>query len=588
MRICVLVLTENDDKEEDTGLGHAKKDDMFEVHVASLASYNGNWYAVRIEIAKIKPKCIVSIGNEQTFHFLRGFSECVSNIYHHIDSVKLSSSGWMRELYMKNVTNVTNVTQNPSHQPLVSVFTTAFNSKDKIYTPFMSLLRQTYFNWEWIIVDDSNEDTETWEILKNLCTLDERIFVFKQPHNGYIGHVKRTAAKLCNGEMLVELDHDDELTDRCIELIVNASRAHPSAGFFYTDAVEKIHGTEDCVSYGDTYAFGYGSHYKYLCERDHNWVTAQSTPPINIHTVSNIVGVPNHARAWRTKDYLALNGHQCLLPVADDYELLLRTILKYKCVHIRHVGYIQYRYGPLENFTYVRNELIQELSKIIASHYEPQLAKELQQLQQSVELHYHRCQETSDFHVNIILSTYNRPVELLSAIQSVLCQIHKSWTLYIIGANCPILDHFMEEHKGLFFGHDVRYWNLSTNANHDSSGYACRNYALRMLKASDWVAYLNDGDTWLPNHLSSIVHASKNDAVYAFSSFVQGENSVSCTEPRLSSIKTSCLMHLVHLVQLHGYWKSQSEVGCSNDWELVSRWSLEKWVATALVSVICE
>ena len=43
--------------------------------------------------------------------------------------------------------------------------------------------------------------------------------------NGYIGATKRYAAGLCTGEILVEVDHDDDLTPDCLEKIVNAFQA---------------------------------------------------------------------------------------------------------------------------------------------------------------------------------------------------------------------------------------------------------------------------------------------------------------------------------------------------------------------------
>ena len=42
--------------------------------------------------------------------------------------------------------------------PIVSVFTTTFRSGDKILRPFQSLLHQTCTEWEWVIMDDSDDD----------------------------------------------------------------------------------------------------------------------------------------------------------------------------------------------------------------------------------------------------------------------------------------------------------------------------------------------------------------------------------------------------------------------------------------------
>ena len=118
-----------------------------------------------------------------------------------------------------------------SDTPLVSVFTASFRSKDKIQRPYHSLIKQTYSNWEWVIVDDSDDEEETYR--NSLLPLsDPRIRRYRQDfRNGYIGAIKRYAAGLCTGEILVELDHDDELTEDCLEKIVQAFRENPECGF---------------------------------------------------------------------------------------------------------------------------------------------------------------------------------------------------------------------------------------------------------------------------------------------------------------------------------------------------------------------
>jgi hypothetical protein len=56
------------------------------------------------------------------------------------------------------------------------------------------------------------------------------------------------------------------------------------------------------------------------------------------HTVTRVVApiAPHHREA-----YLALGGHTRGLPVADDYDLVLRSLFRFPAVYVRHMTYIQ-------------------------------------------------------------------------------------------------------------------------------------------------------------------------------------------------------------------------------------------------------
>ena len=68
--------------------------------------------------------------------------------------------------------------------PILSVFTPAYKTNERIFRTYDSLNRQTYQNWEWVVVDDSPEgDYKTWEYLKQLASTDHRINVYRMTPN---------------------------------------------------------------------------------------------------------------------------------------------------------------------------------------------------------------------------------------------------------------------------------------------------------------------------------------------------------------------------------------------------------------------
>ena len=261
-------------------------------------------------------------------------------------------------------------------EPLVSVITPTYKTGTRITRPFLSLLEQTYTNWEWIVVDDS-PDFGTMEMLRSFARMDHRIKVIRpEKHSGVIGEVKRTACALSEGSLIVELDHDDELTPDCLQHIVNAHRRYPEAGFFYTDCAE-VDSDMNPLTYCNGWGFGYGS-YRTV---EHKGRALQATNAANINpkTIRHLVAAPNHARVWTRECYNAIGGYNKLLHVADDFDLLVKTFLHTKMVRIPVLGYLQYIEGG-NNTQRVRNADIQRHVRYLCWSYDPQIHARFLQL----------------------------------------------------------------------------------------------------------------------------------------------------------------------------------------------------------------
>jgi glycosyltransferase involved in cell wall biosynthesis len=243
--------------------------------------------------------------------------------------------------------------------------------------PFNSLLAQTYQNWEWVIVDDSDDDGKTFDALSKMAEKDFRIRLYKgSRHSGSIGNVKRTACDLGRGEYLVELDHDDELTPDALQLVVDAFEKYPEAGFVYSDCAECHEGAEP-VTYGPGWGMGYGSYRDEV--RGGVLYKVINSPNVNPKTVRHIVAMPNHLRSWRKSTYDKVGGHSEFMHVVDDYELMIRTFLETRMVHIPKLCYIQYR-NRGGNTTFERNKEIQRLVRYVSSWYDTRIHNRLKAL----------------------------------------------------------------------------------------------------------------------------------------------------------------------------------------------------------------
>jgi glycosyltransferase involved in cell wall biosynthesis len=256
--------------------------------------------------------------------------------------------------------------------PLVTVFTPTYRTGGRIRRPLHSLQEQTYTNWEWILVDDSDDGGHTFEMLTRLARTDHRIQVFKPwARSGVIGQLKHWACSLGGGQILVELDHDDALTDYALEVVVRGFQQFPEAGFLYTDCAE-VYEDGTSFTYRDGWAFGYGAYTD--VEYRGRVYKSGSGGNINAKTIRHIVSAPNHLRAWRKAVYDAIGGHNPGLHVADDYELLVRTFLVTRMVRVPKLGYIQYISHTAQA---ARNGDIHRHVRAIRAHYDTRIHERL-------------------------------------------------------------------------------------------------------------------------------------------------------------------------------------------------------------------
>lgn len=247
---------------------------------------------------------------------------------------------------------------------LISVFTPLYNTGELLRQTYLHLTAQTLLNWEWVLIDDST-DGKTWEIASEIASEDPRVKLFKQSkRSGNIGYLKNKAASLCDGDILVELDHDDILTEDALRIIFNAFWDNPDCDYLYSDSVELM---EDGSSH--TYGQGFGVYCGSYDNFEYNGKQYKSANvPINCWTIRHNVGLPNHVRAWRRSFYNRIGGHS-YLPVGDDHELSVRSFLNTKIIHVNRCLYFQRIFNNGSNTTNTRNAEIQRVSAAVFNYY---------------------------------------------------------------------------------------------------------------------------------------------------------------------------------------------------------------------------
>lgn len=503
---------------------------------------------------------------------------------------------------------------------MISYYITAYNSGNIIYRPYNSLLEQTYKNWELVIIDDSEDSNkETENIARNITSKDLRVKYFRSRHSGFIGEVKNYAARLCKGYVICELDHDDEIVPDLTDKLNDAYKNDEDIIFVSSNCCELYDDTQENVIYGEYYAYGYGS---YINEWHRNkWRSISIYGGLNVTTVRDIIGVPNHIRTWRASSLFEIGYNNSDMYVSDDYELMLRTLIycydnNKKISHLPIFGYYQYRNRNIGNHTFKRNREIRSLQSLSHKYHSDKINEIIPLLQERyypgkekqhafdnydgrkcntkwmmpyswIPQNFNKIEYDKDqYKVSIVISTFKRPELLLRAIESCLSQTYQNFEIIIVGDKCPNLDEFMNSYNGP--KDKIRWWNLLTNSK--DGGATPKNYALRNCVRTNLVCYLDDDNAYTPTHLENLVNKFKEDSNlgFVFSSMEMGGYKIICREPKKMRVDTSTFMHKRELLDKYGYWRKISEAGYSHDFEIVSRWvnGCEKWAPTEQVTML--
>lgn len=196
---------------------------------------------------------------------------------------------------------------------LISVITPTHNPQH-LLDAWESLRQQTDREWEWVIVPNGGVNAFPGEIVR-----DPRVRMYPAPVtcDGSIGALKHHAAQHAQGDLIVELDHDDMLAPTALERL-RAAADSTKPQLLYSDFA-MINQTGEPWTYPATYGW---QTYPWRF-RGQALLATRAWAPIP----SNLCWLqfaPNHVRAWTRTGLLAGGGFNAELPLADDYELMLK------------------------------------------------------------------------------------------------------------------------------------------------------------------------------------------------------------------------------------------------------------------------
>jgi O-antigen biosynthesis protein len=120
--------------------------------------------------------------------------------------------------------------------PRFTVLTPVFDTPpDVLGAMLKSVRRQSFEDWEHVLVDDRSSQPWVREMLTAAAEADQRVRIHHRAENGGIVAASNDALELAEGEFVALLDHDDALHPDALALVHEALAATPDADYVYTD-----------------------------------------------------------------------------------------------------------------------------------------------------------------------------------------------------------------------------------------------------------------------------------------------------------------------------------------------------------------
>lgn len=105
-------------------------------------------------------------------------------------------------------------------EPLVSIITPMYNNQNVILETINSVLKQTYSNWELLLIDDASSD-KTLSTVKSIINEDSRIKLFEHSQNKGAAEARNLGTKMAKGSYIAFLDADDLWGENKLQIQVN-------------------------------------------------------------------------------------------------------------------------------------------------------------------------------------------------------------------------------------------------------------------------------------------------------------------------------------------------------------------------------
>lgn len=227
--------------------------------------------------------------------------------------------------FFSDSSRITEIQKTLNLRPVISVIMPVYNT-DEVFLrrAILSVLAQSYDEWELCIADDASSHSYIRKILEEYARNDPRIKLIFRFENGHISASSNSALSLATGEFIALMDHDDELAEHALLFMVEAINQNPSAQILYSDE-DKL---DESGNRSDP-------HFK------PDW-----NPDLFLS--QNYI---SHLGIYRRELIETIGGFRLGVEGSQDQDLLLRCIPHIKQDQIIHIPKILYHWRMMEGST---------------------------------------------------------------------------------------------------------------------------------------------------------------------------------------------------------------------------------------------
>lgn len=173
-----------------------------------------------------------------------GLTETYAKVRHYLKYTRINSlteneayKKWMQNCEKIDAAQIQKEMAQFDYHPLFSVCIPVYNVEEKwLRKCIASVENQYYEHWQLCLADDCSTDPRVRDILKEYERKDSRIRVVYRKENGHISRATNSALQIAEGEFIVLMDNDDELSPDALFEAAKLLQEHRDADVIYSDS----------------------------------------------------------------------------------------------------------------------------------------------------------------------------------------------------------------------------------------------------------------------------------------------------------------------------------------------------------------